>query len=79
MSPDPLNTLKLLNGQQDVVMPARLTQQVYVGLMASDADVSCNVTCGSASSVGHGLHPALMTQAVYRLPTGVPLRFWRST
>ena len=51
MSPDPLDTLELLHGQQDAVLPVRLTQQVYVGLM---------------------------TQAIYRLQTGLPLRFWRS-
>ena len=74
MSPDPLDTLELLHGQQDAVLPIRLTQQVYAGLMAPDANVTCNI----ASSVGHGLHPALMTQAIYWLQTGVPLRFARS-
>ena len=74
MSPDPLDTLKLLLGQQDAVMPVRLTQQVYAGLMTPDADVTCHITF----SVGYGLHPAPITQAIYRLQTGVPLRFGRS-
>jgi phospholipase/carboxylesterase len=74
MSPDPLDTLELLHGQQDAVLPVRLTQQVYVGLMAPEAEVTCDI----ASSVGHGLHPGLITQAFHRLQTGVPLRFGRS-
>ena len=70
-----LTTLHLLHGQQDAVVPVQLTQQAYAGLMALGADATCDI----ASSVGHELHPALMAQAIHRLQTCVPLRFWRSS
>ncbi|MDP1739805.1 MAG: esterase [Polaromonas sp.] len=69
-----LTTLHLLHGQQDAVVPVQLTQQAYAELMALGADATCDI----ASSVGHELHPALMAQAIHRLQTCVPLRFWRS-
>ncbi len=69
-----LTTLHLLHGQQDPVVPARFAQQAYAGLMALGADATCDI----ASTVGHELHPALVDQAVHRLQTCVPLRFWRS-
>lgn len=69
-----LTTLHLLHGQQDQVVPVRLAQQAYAELMALGADATCDI----ASSVGHELHPALMAQAIHRLQTCVPLRFWRS-
>ena len=69
-----LTTIHLLHGQLDNVVPARLAQQGYAELMALGADATCDI----ASSIGHELHPALMAQAVHRLQTCVPLRFWRS-
>ena len=69
-----LTTIHLLHGQLDTVVPARLAQQAYAELMALGADATCDI----ASSIGHELHPALMEQAVHRLQTCVPLRFWRS-
>ncbi|MES2241989.1 MAG: esterase [Pseudomonadota bacterium] len=69
-----LTTIHLLHGQLDTVVPARLAQQAYAELMALGADATCDI----ASSIGHELHPALMAQAVHRLQTCVPLRFWRS-
>ena len=69
-----LTTLHLLHGQLDEVVPVRLAQQAYVELMALGADATCDI----ASTVGHELHPALMAQAIHRLQTCVPLRFWRS-
>ena len=42
-------------------------------LMALGADATCDI----ASTVGHELPPALMAQAIHRLQTCVPLRFWR--
>ena len=56
------------------VVPVRLAQQAYAELMALGADATCDI----ASFVGHELHPALIAQAIYRLQTCVPLRFWRS-
>ena len=69
-----LTTLHLLHGRQDVVVPAQLAQQAYARLMELGADATCDI----ASGLGHELHPALMDQAVHRLLTCVPLRFWRS-
>lgn len=69
-----LTTLHLLHGQRDTVMPAQLTQQAFARLMELGADATCDI----ASTLGHELHPALMDQAVQRLLTCVPLRFWRS-
>ncbi len=69
-----LTTIHLLHGQLDTVVPTRLAQQAYAELMALGADATCDI----ASSIGHELHPALMEQAVHRLLTCVPLRFWRS-
>ena len=69
-----LTTLHLLHGQLDEVVPVRQAQQAYAELMALGADATCDI----ASTVGHELHPALMAQAIHRLQTCVPLRFWRS-
>lgn len=69
-----LTTLHLLHGRRDEVVPAQLTQQAYARLMELGADATCDI----ASTIGHELHPALMDQAVQRLLTCVPLRFWRS-
>ena len=70
-----LTTLHLLHGQQDAVVPVRLARQAYAELMALGADATCDI----ASTVGHELHPALMAQAIHRLQTCVPLRFWRTS
>jgi phospholipase/carboxylesterase len=69
-----LTTLHLLHGRRDEVVQSQLTQQAYARLMELGADATCDI----ASSIGHELHPALMDQAVQRLLTCVPLRFWRS-
>lgn len=69
-----LTTLHLLHGQRDTLVPARLMQLAYEHLMELGADATCDI----ASTLGHELHPALMDQAIHRLQTCVPLRFWRS-
>jgi len=69
-----LTTIHLLHGQLDTVVPARLAQQAYAELTALGADATCDI----ASTIGHELHPVLMEQAIHRLQTCVPLRFWRS-
>ncbi|MFI5445118.1 esterase [Polaromonas sp. UC242_47] len=69
-----LTTLHLLHGRTDAVVPVQEVQQDYAHLMALKADATCDI----ASSIGHELHPALMDQAVKRLQTCVPLRFWRA-
>lgn len=69
-----LTTIHLLHGQLDKVVPAQFARQAYAELMALGADATCDI----ASTVTHELHPALMQQAIRRLQTCVPLRFWRS-
>lgn len=69
-----LTTLHLLHGQRDLVVPVRRVREAYGLLMKLSADATLDV----ASSVGHELHPALMEQAVTRLQTCVPLRFWKA-
>lgn len=68
-----LTTLHLLHGQNDKVAPVVLVRQGFERLMALNADATLDV----AASLGHELHPALMEQAVVRLQTCVPLRYWR--
>ncbi|MGV8804627.1 MAG: esterase [Polaromonas sp.] len=69
-----LTTLHLLHGQNDAVVPVERIRFDYGHLMALGADATLDV----ASAVGHELHPALMDQAVTRLQTCVPLRFWKA-
>ena len=69
-----LTTLHLLHGQRDPVVPLRQVREMYDELMALKADVTLDV----ASALGHELHPSLMDQAVTRLQTCVPLRFWKA-
>ncbi len=69
-----LITLHLLHGQLDTVMPAERIRQDYAHLMELGADATLDV----ASRLGHELHPALMDQAVTRLQSCVPLRFWKA-
>ena len=69
-----LTTLHLLHGQLDRVAPVSLTRGGFGRLMDLGADATLDV----AASLGHELHPALMDQAVMRLQTCVPLRYWRA-
>lgn len=69
-----LTTLHLLHGQMDRIAPVGLARSGFERLMALSADATLDV----AASLGHELHPALMEQAVMRLQTCVPLRYWRS-
>lgn len=69
-----LTTLHLLHGQDDKVAPVTLARQGFERLMTLNADATLDV----AASLGHELHPALMEQAVVRLRTCVPLRYWRA-
>lgn len=69
-----LTTLHLLHGQNDAVVPVARTRQDFAHLMELGADATLDV----ASTLGHELHPALMDQAVTRLQTCVPLRFWKT-
>lgn len=69
-----LTTLHLLHGERDPVVPVGRIRHDYEHLMEIKADATLDV----ASEVGHELHPALMDQAVTRLQTCVPLRFWKA-
>ena len=67
-------TLHLLHGKNDKVVPVARIRRDFEHLMELGADATLDV----ASSLGHALHPALMDQAVMRLQTCVPLRFWKA-
>lgn len=69
-----LTTLHLLHGADDSVASVARIRADFAHLMELGADATLDVV----SSAGHGLHPALMDQAVTRLQTCVPLRFWKS-
>ena len=69
-----LTTLHLLHGQMDRIAPVALARGGFEHLMELSADATLDV----AASLGHELHPALMDQAVMRLQTCVPLRYWRA-
>ena len=69
-----LTTLHLLHGTGDpAVTPARIRSD-FEHLKTPAADATLDIV----ASVGHELHPALMDQAVTRLQTCVPLRFWKA-
>jgi phospholipase/carboxylesterase len=69
-----LTTLHLLHGQNDQIVPVARVRHDFEHLMELGADATLDV----ATALGHGLHPALMDQAVTRLQTCVPLRFWKA-
>ena len=69
-----LTTLHLLHGQDDNVVPVARAREGFERLMALGADATFDM----AASLGHELHPALMDQAITRLQTCVPLRYWRA-
>ena len=69
-----LTTLHFLHGQRDQVVPVTRVRNDFAHLMEIGADATLDV----AGTLGHELHPALMDQAVTRLQTCVPLRFWKA-
>lgn len=68
----PTTTLHLLHGEGDEVAPAGQARQVQAQL----ADLQGDATLDIASGIGHDLHAALIRQAVIRLQTCVPLRYF---
>ncbi len=68
-----LTTIHLLHGAGDPVVPVSHAYAAYNRL----ADLQGDVTLDVASAVGHELHPALVTRAIYRLQTCIPLRSWK--
>ena len=69
-----LTTLHFLHGQHDRVVRVARVRNDFAHLIELGADATLDV----ASALGHELHPALMDQAVTRLQTCVPLRFWKA-
>ena len=69
-----LTTLHFLHGKNDSVVPVARVRHDFAHLMELGADATLDV----ASTLAHELHPALMDQAVTRLQTCVPLRFWKT-
>ena len=69
-----LTTLHFLHGQRDQVVPVARVRNDFAHLMELGADATLDV----AGTLGHELHPALIDQAVTRLQTCVPLRFWQA-
>ena len=69
-----LTTLHFLHGQRDEVVPVARVRNDFAHLMELGADATLDV----AGTLGHELHPALIDQAVTRLQTCVPLRFWQA-
>jgi len=69
-----LTTLHFLHGQRDQVVPVARVRNDFTHLMELGADATLDI----AGSLGHELHPALIDQAVTRLQTCVPLRFWQA-
>ena len=69
-----LTTLHFLHGHNDAVVPVARARNDFAHLMTLGADATLDV----ASTLGHELHPALMDQAITRLQTCVPLRFWKA-
>ena len=69
-----LSTLHFLHGKNDPVVPLARIREDFAHLMELGADATLDV----ASTLAHELHPALMDQAITRLQTCVPLRFWKA-
>jgi len=69
-----LTTLHLLHGAGDTAVPPARIRGDFEHLKTLAADATLDMV----ASVGHELHPALMEQAVTRLQTCVPLRFWKA-
>lgn len=69
-----LTTLHLLHGERDLLVPVKRVRETFALLTSLNADATLDV----ARLVGHEMHPALMAQAVKRLQTCVPLRFWKA-
>lgn len=67
-------TLHFLHGANDAQVPVEHMQSVYARLAELEGDATLDV----ASGVGHELHGSLISRAVYRLQTCVPLRSWEA-
>jgi len=67
-------TLHFFHGSGDALAPAEQVQKLHARI----AELRGDATLDIASGVGHELHAALINQAVYRLQTCVPLRFWEA-
>ncbi len=69
-----LTTLHLLHGADDAEIPARHARRALSHFGATRGDATLDV----AEGVGHGLHPALIDSALFRLRNHIPHRTWRA-
>jgi phospholipase/carboxylesterase len=69
-----LTTLHLLHGAADPEWPVRHARRALTHLGAIQADATLDI----AEGVGHGLHPALIDSALFRLRNHIPHRTWRA-
>ena len=67
-------TLHLLHGADDKIVPVSHAQRAHARLNELKGDATLDI----ASRVGHQLHTALISQAIHRLQTTVPLRSWQA-
>jgi phospholipase/carboxylesterase len=67
-------TLHFFHGADDTVIPAARARESLAWL----ADLQGDATLDVATGVGHELHPALVSSALHRLRSHVPLRTWQA-
>ena len=67
-------TLHLLHGADDRIVPVSHARNAHARLNELRGDATLDI----ASRVGHQLHSALISQAIHRLQTTVPLRSWEA-
>jgi phospholipase/carboxylesterase len=69
-----LTTLHLLHGADDAQTPVRHARRALTHLGAIRGDATLDI----ADGIGHGLHPALIDSALFRLRNHIPHRTWRA-
>lgn len=67
-------TIHLFHGGADRVIPAQASRDALEHLAALQGDATLDI----AEGVGHEVHPALVTCALQRLQTHIPLRTWQA-
>ena len=67
-------TIHLFHGGADRVIPAQASRDALEHLGALQGDATLDI----AATVGHELHPALITCALQRLQTHIPQRTWQA-
>ena len=67
-------TLHLFHGGADPAMPALHARSALAHLAAIGGDATVDI----AEGVGHELHPVLLSRALHRLRSHIPLRTWQA-